>query len=105
MMLELSPDRTFGVLSPAFKGCEGDFARQVYAGRGCTFLKDKRCQLHGSELQPLECRYCHHERVGIGPQCHADIAQEWDSTKRRALVVRWTKLSGLWRRLQRYHGF
>jgi hypothetical protein len=103
MMLEMSPDRAFGVLSPAFKGCEGDFARQIYSKHGCTFLNDKRCELHETRFQPLECRYCHHERVGSGPQCHADIANDWNSPAGRALVVRWTKLSGLWPRLQRYH--
>ncbi len=101
MMLEMSPDRTYGVLSPAFKGCEGDFARQVYASCGCTFLKDEHCELHGSGFQPLECRYCHHERLGSGQQCHADIGEEWNTPSGRALVVHWTKLSGLWQRLQR----
>jgi hypothetical protein len=102
MMMEMSPDRVFGVLSPAFKGSEGDFARQIYASRGCTFLKEKRCELHGSGFQPLECRYCHHDRVGSGPECHADIAADWNSAQGRALVVRWTKLVGLWPRLKGY---
>lgn len=47
MMLEISPEMTFGVLSPAFKGCEGKFALNFYAHRGCNFLKDNLCELYG----------------------------------------------------------
>ena len=31
MMLEMSPELTFGVLSPAFKGNEGNLAMQIFA--------------------------------------------------------------------------
>jgi hypothetical protein len=37
MMLEISPERTFGVLAPAFKGCEGMPALGTYATFGCGF--------------------------------------------------------------------
>lgn len=99
MMLEMSPDRSFGVLSPAFRGCEVDFALNLYADRGCTFLKDNRCELYGTGFQPLECRYCHHDRPGLGSQCHADIEKDWNTPAGRALVVRWSKLTGFWKRL------
>jgi hypothetical protein len=101
MMLEMSPDCTYGVLSPAFRGCEGDFAREIFSDNGCTYLQQNLCELHGPGYQPLECRYCHHERIGSGPQCHADIAKDWNSSAGRSLVVRWCKLTGLWQRLQR----
>jgi hypothetical protein len=94
MMLEMSPDRSFGVLAPAFKGCEVSFALQRYASQGCTFLKDNRCELHGTGLQPLECRFCHHDRVGLGLKCHADLEKDWNTPAGRALVVRWSKLTG-----------
>src|SRR5512143_2524187 len=48
MMLEMSPDRSFGVLAPAFRGCEVQFAMDEYAGRGCTFFKEQLCELHGT---------------------------------------------------------
>jgi hypothetical protein len=70
MMLEMSPDRAFGVFSPAFKGCEGDFARQIYSRRGCTFLNEGRCMIRVSNPWnaatvttsawvpvPVPCRY------------------------------------------------
>ena len=95
MMLEMSPDRTFGVLSPAFKGCEMKFAYQEYSGRGCAFLLDGKCELHGTGHQPLECRYCHHERAGMGPHCHADIERDWNSPEGRALIVKWSQTVGL----------
>src|SRR5512143_3320363 len=66
MMLEMSPDRAFGVLAPAFSGCETQFAANEYAQRGCTFFKELRCELHGTGLMPLECRFCHHDRPGMG---------------------------------------
>jgi hypothetical protein len=101
MMLEMSPDRSFGVLAPAFKGCESAFATNLYFARGCTFLKDDRCELYGSGLQPLECRFCHHERPGLGPRCHADIERDWNTAAGRALVVRWSNLTEFWARLQK----
>jgi hypothetical protein len=94
IMLEMAPGFTFGVLSPAFKGCETKFAFNEYASNGCTFLMDGRCELHGTDHQPLECRYCHHERVGMGPRCHADIEKDWNTPAGRALVVKWSKIVG-----------
>lgn len=91
MMLELSPGASFGVLSPAFPGCEKGFAVQEYASRGCGFLKNGLCELHDSGLMPLECRFCHHNRPGQGERCHRDIGRDWCSPAGRALVVRWCK--------------
>ena len=99
MMLEISPDRSFGVLSPAFRGCEVQFAMNEYAARGCTFLKDERCELHAAGLTPLECRFCHHDRPGLGSRCHADIERDWNTAAGRALVVRWSNLTDFWARL------
>lgn len=99
MMLEMSPDRLFGVLSPAFKGCEVNFALDRYARRGCTFLQDNLCELYGSGWQPLECRFCHHDRPGQGLQCHADLEKDWHTPAGVALVVQWSKLTGLWERI------
>lgn len=88
MMLELSPDRSFGVLSPSFKGCEGGFALEQFARAGCTFLVGGLCALHGGH-QPLECRFCHHLRVGQGVKCHADLEKDWNTPAGQALVKRW----------------
>ena len=101
MMLELSPDRSFGVLSPAFRGNEANFALSLFADRGCTFLVDDRCELHGTGLQPLECRFCHHARKGLGPRCHADLEKDWNTPEGQALVQRWGRMVGLWERLER----
>ncbi len=101
MMLEVAPDRSFGVLAPAFYGSEASFAFQKFASRGCNFLVNQRCQLFGSGLQPLECRFCHHARLGQGPACHAALEQNWDTLAGRRLVRRWCKQLGLWQRLPR----
>jgi hypothetical protein len=96
MMLELSPDRTSGVLSPAFKGNEGTYALQDHAARGCTFLTaEQRCELFDTGLQPLECRFCHHERRGEGPKCHRALEKDWNSYSARALVARWADARGI----------
>ncbi len=100
MMLEMSPDRSFGVLSPAFSGCELQFAMNEYAQRGCTFLRDQRCELHATGLMPLECRFCHHERPGMGPRCHDDIGKDWNTASGRALVVHWSNLTNFWARIK-----
>jgi hypothetical protein len=77
MMLEMAPDFSFGVLSPAFRGCERGFALQKYADSGCNFLTDGLCELFGTGFEPLECRFCHHTRLGWGPKCHAALEMDW----------------------------
>lgn len=99
MMLEVSPEITFGVLSPAFKGCEAWFALNEYASSGCNFLKNNLCELHGTGFQPLECRFCHHERIGLGQQCHFDIEKDWNTAYGKMLVDKWGNITGLWNRI------
>ena len=89
MMLEISPEYTFGVLSPAFKGCEGNFAFNQFAGNGCNFLKNYLCELHGTGIQPLECRFCHHDRKNEGEKCHLDIENDWNTPSGRELIEEW----------------
>jgi hypothetical protein len=98
MMLEISPEFTFGVLSPAFKGNESNIALQDYSDRGCNFLKNDLCELHGKDYQPLECRFCHHDRIGLGKDCHADIENDWHTKDGQILVIKWLKLTGLFER-------
>jgi hypothetical protein len=98
MMLEISPDKTFCVLSPAFKGNEGGFALQIYARNGCTFLKNGLCELHGTGLQPLECRFCHHLRTGRGIDCHHDIEKKWDTNNAKRIIIKWGNITGFWKR-------
>jgi hypothetical protein len=97
MMLEIAPELTFGVLSPAFIGCEGDIALKIYSHKGCTFLKNGLCELHGSGLMPLECRFCHHVRFGQGQQCHLDIEKDWHTPEGQRLVRTWGYKVGLWK--------
>lgn len=89
MMLEISPDINFGVLSPAFRGCEGNFALQEYANNGCNFLEKGLCELHGTGYEPLECLYCHHLRKDLGQKCHADIERDWRMPAGQSLVKGW----------------
>ena len=89
MMLEIAPEFTFGVLAPAFKGCEKYFAVNEYASNGCTFFQDERCELFGTGHEPLECRFCHHERPGLGARCHADLEEDWNTAAGKALVNKW----------------
>lgn len=98
MMLEISPERTFAVLSPAFKGNESNLALQLFSENGCTFLKDGLCELFGTGLQPLECRFCHHDRKGMGNKCHSDIEKEWNTKEAKRLIVKWGNITGLWAR-------
>ncbi len=91
MMLEISPEFTFGVLSPAFKGNEGNCALQLFAGNGCIFLKNSLCELYGSRFQPLECRFCHHDRKGEGIKCHLSIEKDWDTKDGQELVSLWIR--------------
>ena len=98
MMLEVAPEMTFGVLSPAFKGCEGFYATNQFARNRCTFLKEDRCELYDTGHQPLECRFCHHERRGMGPKCHADLEKDWRTPAGQALVERWIRQINLMNR-------
>lgn len=88
MMLEVSVDRSFGVLSPAFIGCEGSFALQNFAKNGCNFLNNNLCELHSTGYAPLECLFCHHLRKGLGINCHLDIEKNWAHCG-QALVKAW----------------
>lgn len=98
MMLEMSPELTFGVLSPAFKGNEGNIALQIFTEQRCTFLKDNLCELFGTGFQPLECRFCDHTRRGLGKQCHLAIEKDWYGKEGQKLVIRWGKLTGFFER-------
>lgn len=91
MMLEISPELTFGVLSPAFKGNEGKLAVQIFADQGCTFLSHDSCELFETPFRPLECRFCHHTRRGLGERCHAAIEEGWHSPVGQSLVAKWCK--------------
>ena len=102
MMLEISPEKDFSVLSPAFKGNEGSIALNIFSESGCTFLVKGLCELYGTGLQPLECRFCHHSRKGEGIKCHADIGKEWNTPDGKRLIVRWGNLTGLWSKLGLY---
>ena len=98
MMLEFSPDRSFGVLSPAFKGNEMGFATNQAAAQGCNFLQDNLCELHGTGFQPLECRFCHHDRMCLGLLCHVELEKDWNTLAGQARVVRWGEMTGFWER-------
>ncbi len=98
MMLEMAPDLSFGVLSPAFSGCEGDFALSIHAQNGCNFLKNDLCELFGTKNQPLECRFCHHQRQGKGKECHDALEADWNTPVGQALIAQWGKMTGLWQR-------
>jgi hypothetical protein len=100
MMLEISADFAFGVLSPAFKGCERNFAIQEYSHNGCNFFVDNFCELHDTGFEPLECRFCHHLRKGLGQKCHADIEKDWQTTDGQILVAKWLTLYDVLRNYQ-----
>jgi hypothetical protein len=98
MMLEMSPERDFAVLSPAFKGNEVNYALQIFAEKGCTFLNEGLCELFNTGFQPLECRYCHHERKGLGIKCHSDIEKQWNSPEAKRIIVKWGNITGFWQK-------
>jgi anaerobic selenocysteine-containing dehydrogenase len=98
MMLEISPEQSFGVLSPSFKGNEGNYALQLFSKYGCTFLSNQLCTIHGTGLMPLECRFCHHSRMGLGKKCHHEIEKDWNTEKGKKLIVRWGNMTGFWQR-------
>jgi hypothetical protein len=98
MMLEMSPELTFGVLSPAFKGNEGNIAMQFFSKQGCTFLQNNLCELFGTGFQPLECRFCHHTRRGVGKKCHSAIEKDWYSKEGQRLIIRWNEITRLFER-------
>jgi hypothetical protein len=98
MMLEMAPEGTFSILSPAFKGNEVNFALEVFANQGCTFFKDGLCELFGTGHEPLECRFCHHDRKGEGIKCHTDLEAEWKTPEAKRLIVKWGNQTGFWSR-------
>lgn len=95
MMLEAVPDFSFFVLSPAFKGNEGYFALDVYSHNWCTFFVCGRCELFGTSYQPAECRFCHHERKGLGEVCHRALMRDWKTNGAKRIVTYWFRLMSL----------
>jgi len=89
MMLEVSPELTFGVLSPAFKGCEMNFALQEFSYNGCTFLENDLCELFGSGIEPLECKFSHHNHFGQGKKCHDALEKDWNTFRGQKTVEKW----------------
>ena len=98
MMLEMSPELTFGVLSPAFKGNEGNISLEIFARSGCTFLINGLCELFGTDLEPVECLYCHHSRPGAGERCHRALEKDWCTKKGQKLVIYWGNKTGIFER-------
>lgn len=98
MMLEVAPDFTYGVLAPAFRGCENGFALQPFAKNGCGFLENGLCTLHATGHLPLECAYCHHDRPGEGAVCHEALGRDWNTPEGRALIGLWSAANHLWER-------
>jgi hypothetical protein len=98
MMLEVAPEMNFAVLSPAFRGNEVNYAMQFYSKQGCTFLIADRCELFDTGNQPLECRFCHHDREGEGIACHSALEKDWNSEQGKRLIVRWGNFTGFWQR-------
>jgi hypothetical protein len=94
-MLEFSPNYSFGVLSPAFKGNEGYFALQEYSTNYCTFYIKGNCAIFRKQFQPLECRFCHHDRIGSGVVCHHAIEKDWNTSKGKRLVNDWIHLCNI----------
>jgi hypothetical protein len=75
----------------AAKAIQAGYARRM-------MLEEKLCELHGTGFLPLECRYCHHDRQGLGVKCHADLEKDWNTPAGRSLVVGWSKLTGFYQR-------
>jgi len=48
---------------------------------------------------PLECRYCHHDRQGLGEKCHLDIEKDWNTPRGKTLIKEWGNRVGLWSQL------
>ena len=46
-------------------------------------------------FEPLECRFCHHMRKGLGEKCHADIEKDWQTPVGQTLVKKWVAMSGV----------
>ena len=104
MMLEISPERTFGVLSPAFNNCEGSFSYQCFSKNKCTFLVENLCDLQKNGFVPLECQFCHHTRLGLGQKCHSALEKDWKTKAGQFLVEEWAKEFHLWGTFQKIVG-
>lgn len=104
MMLEISPDKSFGVLAPSFKGNEGLIAMQVFSKNYCTFFVEGLCELFGKDYQPLECRFVHHRRKGQGVVCHSAIEKDWNTMAGKKLVQEWIELTNFKEKISKiYH--
>jgi hypothetical protein len=70
----------------------------VFEQRGCTFLKDKRCELHASGMKPLEGRVVWHGKTNMrrfpvprGYTLREYIASLWANEPAQMLVDSWKR--------------
>lgn len=84
------------ILCPAAPGCGGrdapeiDFLNMFGPGWRCTFLKNGKCELHGTSMKPFECRVtmvC--KDVPGNSGAHAAAAKKWNTPKGKEVVLLW----------------
>jgi hypothetical protein len=86
-MLEISPDSPLEFWARTGGRRQGRIKH--FSQNGCGFLKNGLCELHGTGLMPLECRFCHHDRIGRGKMCHLELEKDWNTTPGQILVRKW----------------
>jgi hypothetical protein len=93
---KLGNDDRIYILCPASQGSEGDDAPEAesfvdyfcgWTKGACTFLKDKKCELHKTDFKPKQCREVF-ACDGSGPDNY-DMARLWNTPEAQALVQRW----------------
>lgn len=87
-----------GILCPATgrygggKAPEIGFMESLMGGPSwpCTFLKRGKCELHGTNMKPFECRVsmpCTDKLDDIS--AHQAAAQKWNTPKGKAVLIAW----------------
>jgi hypothetical protein len=86
-------------LEPKLEYVEYIAPSPLFRQHGCTFLKDKRCELHALGMKPLEGRVVWHGNTDIGgfpiPEGYSlreYIASLWANESAQRLVDSWKRL-------------
>lgn len=83
------------MLKPALKGYEGRRSPwEVSSKQGCTFWKEKKCELHSLGLKPIQGKLAHHslnksENDEIGDY----INESWEDEKGNEVIEKWRKIN------------
>jgi hypothetical protein len=83
------------MLKPAVKGYEGKNSPwQTFSKEGCTFWKEKKCELHSLGLKPTQGKLVIHDQTEEDQHDIAEFIEDsWRTEKAKKTIKRWKEIN------------